>query len=145
MFYANTQWIFGVLRINRLTQHAFEAALARGMLLISDVCRVLKRETLFLPNKLKLTLHRCRETTRVRNFLLFIWKLNHFCQSWSEHACHFKRENVSPVHVCWFIWKNVPVTVIHVHKITVSIGEFWEHAKSMLKMSGMFFIPSGVW
>ena len=102
MFYVNTQRIFGVLRINRLTQHAFEAAPARGKLLISDVCRVLNREMLFLPNKLKLTLQRCRGTTRVRNFLLFIWKLNHFCQSWSEHACHFKRENVSPVHVCWF-------------------------------------------
>ena len=81
MFYANTQRIFGVLRINRLTQHAFEAAPARGMLLISDVYRVLNREMLFPPNKLKLTLQRCRETTRVRNFLLFIWKLNHFCQS----------------------------------------------------------------
>ena len=108
MFYANTQRIFGVLRINCLTQHAFEAAPARGMLLISDVCRVLNREMLFLPNKLKLTLQRCRETTCVRNFLLFIWKLNHFCQSWSEYACHFKREDVSPVHVCWFNLEECP-------------------------------------
>ena len=122
MFYANTQRIFGV-RINRLTQHAFEVAPARGMLLISDVCRVLNREMLFLPNKLKLTLQRCRGTTRVRNFLLFIWKLNHFVRVEVNMLATLKGKMF---HLCMFadfIWKNVPVTIIHVHKITVSKGE----------------------
>ena len=39
-----------------------------------------------------------------------------------------------------FIWRNAQ----KLYKITVSKGDIRKHAKSMLNMSGMFFIASGV-
>ena len=39
-----------------------------------------------------------------------------------------------------FIWRNAQ----KLYKITVTKGDIRKHAKSMLNMSGMFFIASGV-
>ena len=39
-----------------------------------------------------------------------------------------------------FIWRNAQ----KLYKVTVSKGDICEHAKSMLNVSGMFFIASGV-
>ena len=48
--------------------------------------------------------------------------------------------------LAYFIWKNVLYVVTVLYKITVPKGDVCvcKQAKSMLKVSGLFFIPSGV-
>ena len=48
--------------------------------------------------------------------------------------------------LAYFIWKNVLYVVTVLYKITVPKGDVcvYKHAKSMLKVSRLFFIPSGV-
>ena len=67
------------------------------------------------------------------------------CDEASMLAASIRKNNVSTM-LAYFIWKNVLYVVTVLYKITVPKGDVCvcKQAKSMLKVSGLFFIPSGV-
>ena len=59
-----------------------------------------------------------------------------------KHACRLDWQNVSTVHACWFYLEKCPSNSI---VITVSKEHVCRDTKSMLNVSGMFFIISRNW
>ena len=103
--------------------------------------------TQFLPKKLKLKF-KDRERRPMSEMYGFLsgGLTTLICDEASMLAASIRKNNVSTVHVSLFIWKNVLYVVTVLYKITVPKGDVCvcKQEKSMLKVSGLFFIPSGV-
>ena len=68
------------------------------------------------------------------------------CDEASMLAASIRKNMFQLCMLAYFIWKNVLYVVTVLYKITVPKGDVCvcKQAKSMLKVSGLFFIPSGV-
>ena len=102
--------------------------------------------TQFLPKKLKLKLKdgERRPMSEMYGFLSG-GLTTLICDEASMLAASI-RKMFQLCMLAYFTWKNVLHVVTVLYKITVLKGDGYvcKHAKSMLKVSGLFFIASGV-